>query len=66
MLVYFLLFTVGGFIIDSLSRSYQLSIMIYIGIALFWSTMYGPHWAIVSFGEMMIGLGVRRIAAQNE
>jgi hypothetical protein len=66
MLVYFLLFTVGGFVIDSLSRSSKLSILICIGIALFWSTMYGPHWAIVSFGEMMLGLGVRRVVAQNE
>jgi hypothetical protein len=65
MLVYFLLFSVGGFIIDSLTKSAQVSILIYVGIALFWSTMYGPHWAIVSFGEMMLGFGVARILAKG-
>jgi hypothetical protein len=65
MLVYFLLFFVGGFIVDSLTKSAQVTILIYVGIALFWSTMYGPHWAIVSFGEMMLGLGVRRVTSRE-
>jgi len=60
MLIYFMLFSVGGYIVGSLIKSTQQSILIYVGIALLWSTVYGPHWAIVSFGEMMLGFGVRR------
>lgn len=57
MLTYFLLFTIVGAVIGFV-LSPKAAAICYVLIALVWSAIYGPTWALISFAEMGTGFFV--------
>jgi len=54
MVSYFILFTLAGFVGGIFLSKKAANIAIIIG-AIFWATVYGPFWALVSLAEMYFG-----------
>jgi hypothetical protein len=59
MAYYFILFTVAGFIGGIFLSKKAVNMAIIIG-AIFWATVYGPFWALVSLAEMYFGYFLSR------
>lgn len=55
MLMYFIIFTIVGFIISAIVKEQEKSFMIFIVIAVLWSFVYSIVWGLVSFAEMALG-----------
>ena len=60
MFTYFLLFTIVGVVIGVALPSKGAAVC-YVLIALVWSTIYGPAWALISFAEMGTGFLIATI-----
>jgi uncharacterized membrane protein (Fun14 family) len=55
MLMYFIVFTVIGFIIGTMVKDIEKSIPIIIGISILWGLIYAPVWGLACLGELSLG-----------
>jgi hypothetical protein len=55
MIVYFLIFTIAGFVIGNLVQEKEKAFGIIIIIAIVWALSYSFFWGLVSFGELALG-----------
>ena len=55
MLAYFVLFTVVGALIGACVRDKKTSILLIIGLSVFWSLAQQPVWGLVTLGELLLG-----------
>jgi uncharacterized membrane protein (Fun14 family) len=55
MLMYFIVFTVIGFIIGTMVKDIEKSIPIIIGISILWGLIYAPIWGLACLGELSLG-----------
>jgi len=55
MLMYFIIFTIIGFIIGTMVKDIEKSIPIIIGISIIWGLIYAPVWGLAALGELSLG-----------
>ncbi|GIT99702.1 hypothetical protein TSL6_02090 [Sulfurovum sp. TSL6] len=58
MLMYFIIFTVIGFIIGSLVKDINKTIAIIIVVSILWGLVNEPIWGLVTLGEISLGFFV--------
>ena len=61
MLFYFIVFTIVGFIISSVSKEESSAIGLIIIIAIGWGIATAPIWGLASLGEMALGYFIARM-----
>ena len=65
MLMYFLIFTVVGFVIGVVVKSLEKSIPFIIGISILWGFVYAPVWGLATLGELSLGFYIFTMLNQN-
>jgi len=60
MLIYFLIFTLAGFLIGKFF-SQDKGVIIIVVLAIIWGISSAPVWGLASLGEMMFGLYLYQI-----
>jgi len=60
MLIYFLLFTLAGYIIGRILTQDKALILIVL-LAVLWGISSAPVWGLASLGEMLLGLYISKI-----
>ena len=55
MLMYFIIFTIIGFIIGTMVKDIEKFIPIIIGISIIWGLIYAPVWGLAALGELSLG-----------
>ncbi len=55
MIIYFLLFTISGFVIGNIVPEKEKAFGIIILLAIIWAFSYNFFWGLVSFGELALG-----------
>lgn len=60
MLMYFIIFSIVGFIIGKSTINENNAIGLIILIAIIWSIVYAPIWGLTSLGEMALGYFISR------
>ena len=65
MLMYFIIFTVIGFVIGAVVQDLEKSIPIIIGISILWGFVYAPVWGLAALGELSLGFYIFLISNQK-
>ena len=65
MLMYFIVFTVIGFIIGIMVKDIEKSIPIIIGISILWGFVYAPVWGLAALGELSLGFYIFMMSNQK-
>ena len=65
MLMYFIIFTVIGFVIGAVVKDLEKSIPIIIGISILWGLIYAPVWGLAALGELSLGFYIFMISNQK-
>jgi hypothetical protein len=60
MLIYFLLFTLAGYLIGKFFTQHK-GVIIIVVLAVLWGISSAPVWGLASLGEMLLGLYLSRI-----
>ena len=60
MLIYFLLFTLAGFLIGKFF-SQDKGVILIVVLAILWGMSSAPVWGLASLGEMLLGLYLSKI-----
>ena len=55
MLIYFIAFTISGFIIGTMVKDIEKSIPIMMSISVVWGLIYAPVWGLAALGELSLG-----------
>lgn len=55
MLMYFIIFTVCGFIIGTLAKDINKAIPIIIVLSILWGLANAPIWGLATLGELSLG-----------
>jgi len=55
MLMYFIIFSIVGFVIGKFQNNQQTAFIIIIAIAVLWGISHKLIWGFVSFGELALG-----------
>ncbi len=55
MLMYFIVFTIIGFVIGTLVRDINKAIPIIIGASILWGLISAPIWGLATLGELSLG-----------
>lgn len=66
MLMYFIIFSVVGFVIGKLQNNQQTAFIIIIAIAVLWGVSHRPIWGFVSFGELALGYFIASFTNQRK
>jgi uncharacterized membrane protein (Fun14 family) len=65
MLMYFIVFTVIGFVIGTMVKDIEKSIPIIIGISILWGMIYAPVWGLAALGELSLGFYIFTMSNQK-
>lgn len=66
MIVYFLIFTIAGFVIGNIIPEKEKAFGIIIIIAMIWAFSYSFFWGLVSFGELTLGYFISVIIKEKK
>ena len=65
MLMYFIVFTVIGFIIGIMVKDLEKSIPVIIGISILWGFVDAPVWGLAALGELSLGFYIFRMSNEK-
>jgi hypothetical protein len=58
VIAYFIIFTVIGFIVGKIFPKGSMAYFILLLIPIIWAFEYGIFWAIVTYGELLLGVTI--------
>ncbi len=63
--MYFIAFTVIGYVIGAVVKDLEKSIPIIIGISILWGLIYAPVWGLAALGELSLGFYIFTMSNQK-
>jgi len=65
MLMYFIIFSIVGFVIGKFQNNQQTAFIIIIAIAVLWGISHKPIWGFVSLGELALGYFIAMMTSRK-